>query len=101
MSLENFDDPATIEFDLGKVPSLWRAMYFKFKAKMNEPGKLQIHIVDTQSSRGGGILVTMGEDGVKNLRSMCDKALAYFDKAKGNPRTAQEWTPPAGDLPTP
>jgi len=76
------NDPATVEFDLGQVPSLWRQMHFKFQANNQAPSKVRIMILDTQSKRAPAMLVTMGEDGVKNLREMCDKALAYFERMR-------------------
>lgn len=77
-----FTDPASIEFDLGHVPSLWRKMFFRFHAAMEGKCEVRILIQDTQSKRINTMSVTLGEDGIRNLRDKCDKALGYFEQAK-------------------
>lgn len=84
-----FNDPAKFEIDLGRVPSLWRAMQFTFEMKNMEPSKVRIFTYSTGSGRKESIEQTMGEDGIKNLRAMCDKALAYFERAKQGPASSQ------------
>lgn len=85
-----FNDPATFEIDLGSVPSLWRNMHFTFEMNNMKPSKVRILTTSTEPGRKPYVSQTMGEDGIKNLRAMCDKALAYFERAKSGPARPQE-----------